>query len=134
MSIQQNGRAFLLTNKHRRRKYKHELTNGWITCRGNSFWHLCARSRGAALHARQSDRCHLSDTDGGKLGGAHHRRRTLHLAADTLFHPRRLRTLQDRSDGPALSIVLELVTPGLDLIGSHRSEHNESNGGNGACR
>jgi hypothetical protein len=26
-----NARAFLLTNKDRRRKYEHELTNGWIT-------------------------------------------------------------------------------------------------------
>ena len=96
-----NARAFLLTNKDRRRKYKHELTNDWITCRGNSFWYFCARSRGAALHARQSDRCHLSDTDGGKLGGARHCRRTLHLAVDTLVRPRRLRNaLQDRSDGP----------------------------------
>ena len=109
-----NTRAFLLTNKDRRRKYKHELTNDWITCRGNSFWHFCARSRGAALHACQSDRCRLPHTDGGKLGGARHCRRTLHLVVDTLFRPRRLRNIA-RSVRWA-RIALESVTLSLELI------------------
>lgn len=94
MSIQRtNARAFLLTNKDRRRKYKHELTNNWITCRSNSFWLFCARSRGTALHARRSNRCQLSDTDGGKPGGPCHWRPTLHLAVNTLFRSRRLRNV-----------------------------------------
>src|ERR1700693_1942951 len=94
-----NARAFLLTNKDRRRKYKHELTNDWITCRGNSFWHFCAWSRDAALYARQSDRCRLSDTDGGELDRAHHWRRTLRLAVDALIHPRQLKK---RREAPPL--------------------------------
>jgi len=122
-----HGAAFLLTNKDRRRKYKHELTNHWITCRGNSFWHFCARSWDAALHARQSDRCHLSDTDGGELGGARHWRRTLHLAVDTLFHARRLRNVARSVRWPHHAGIGH-AKPRTDR------SINEPNGGNGACR